>query len=338
VDPLTHGLLGATIGQGLFGRRLGARAMAAGAVAAMLPDVDFVVRAAGALGEWRYHRGPTHSLWLTVLVGLLLGFACARWERGSVRAWSLLFVLALVSHPLLDWCTTYGTQLLAPFSRRRFALDAVAIVDPLYSLVLAAALVAAAVWGVRSRAAATAGVLALLLTTGYLAYGLELNRRAEAMAGAQLAAAGVADARVQAYPTLLQLYQRRVVARRGDDVFVGWLSLWRPHPIEWQRFRVARDPLVDAARATEEGRTFEWFAMGQTAAGLHRSATGETVVEIDDLRYGFPSTPEWGIWGIRVRFDEEGRMDGPPAPIHRPLPAPVRALVAQIFRETFGRH
>ena len=31
---------------------------------------------------------------------------------------------------MLDWCTTFGTQLLAPVSRARFALDAIPIVDP----------------------------------------------------------------------------------------------------------------------------------------------------------------------------------------------------------------
>ena len=35
MDPLTHGLLGATIGQALFARRLGGGALLAGAAAAM---------------------------------------------------------------------------------------------------------------------------------------------------------------------------------------------------------------------------------------------------------------------------------------------------------------
>jgi hypothetical protein len=138
---------------------------------------------------------------------------------------------------------------------------------------------------------------------------------------------------VRAYPTLLQLYLRRIVARDGDEVRVGWLSLWSPRTIEWQRFTAARDPLVTAARETDEGRLLEWFAMGQTAAALHGSTAG-TVVEIDDLRYGFPSRPREGLWGIRARFDAGGHLEGRPERIDRPLPAPVRALVSQIFRET----
>ena len=335
MDPLTHGLLGATIGQALFARRLGGGALLAGAVAAMAPDIDVVMTATGPLGDWVYHRGVTHSLWVAPLLGPALGFAAARGQTGSRRAWTLLFGLALLSHPLLDWCTSYGTQLLAPLSARRFALDAVAIIDPAYSLVLLVALLVGASRGLASRAALISAAAALVLGIAYLGHGLRLNREAEARAREQLQAEGVRGAEVRAYPTLLQLYLRRLVAREGDEVRVGWLSLWSPQPIAWQRFADTRDPRVDAARQTGEGRILEWFAMGQTVASLHASATG-SVVEIDDLRYGFPSRPREGLWGIRVRFDAAGRIEGRPERIDRPLPASARALLVQIFRETFG--
>jgi inner membrane protein len=348
MDPLTHGFLGATIGQAAFRRRLGWRGVAAGATAAMLPDLDIVMNATGPMGEWLYHRSITHALWFPPVLAALLGQAAARGraaragggmptERpgdGRRRTWTLLFLLTLLSHPLLDWCTSYGTQLLAPFSNRRFALDAVAIIDPAYSLALLAALVVGAWRGVGSDGARSAAAAVLALTTAYLLYGLGLNGAAEAQARAELAAEGAPAAEVRAYPTLLQPYLRRIVARDGDDVRVGWLSLWSPRAIEWRRFTAARGPLVTAARETDEGRLLEWFAMGQTAAALHGANTG-TVVEIDDLRYGFPSRPREGLWGIRARFDAAGHLEGRPERIDRPLPAPVRALVGQIFRETF---
>ena len=63
-----------------------------------------------------------------------------------------------------------------------------------------------------------------------------------------------ASARVSAYPTLFQLPFRRVVARSGDEVRVGWLSLVAPRPIAWERFEAASGRAVEAARLTEEGR------------------------------------------------------------------------------------
>jgi inner membrane protein len=141
MDPLTHGLLGASLGQALSGPALGRRALAWGAVLAMVPDVDILLRSSDPFAEWRWHRGATHGIPVVLAAGCLLGWLLARRSGGPLRSWILLAMAALVSHPLLDWCTTYGTQLLAPFSSRRFALDWVAIVDPAYSLILAAGLV-----------------------------------------------------------------------------------------------------------------------------------------------------------------------------------------------------
>lgn len=336
MDPLTHGLLGATIGQAGFGRTLGRRALAWGAFAAMLPDVDVVlIPFAGPMGEWTYHRGLTHSLLVAPFVAWGLALLASRKTRDRFGSWLALLLIALVSHPVLDWCTTYGTQLLAPLSHRRFAIDAIAIVDVFYSGMLAAALLVGWARGALSGPARVAAALALAVSTGYIVHGQRLNIRAAALARQQLAAEGVSGAEVKAYPTLLQLYLRRVVAREPDAVRVGWISLWRPGPIAWRRFALPRDPLVDATRRTPEGRLFEWFALGQTAAAVLDSGAGK-VVEIDDLRYGFPASPESGLWGIRLRFDSDGRPTGPVERVDRPLPSSARMLLASLWRQTFS--
>jgi inner membrane protein len=241
----------------------------------------------------------------------------------------------LFTHPLLDVFTSYGTQLLAPFSRQRFALDAVGIIDPAYTLVLGAAVAVGGWRGVGSPAARVAAGAALGISSLYLLTGLELNRRAERIAATQLRAEGVTEATVSAYPTPLQLPLRRIVARNSPEVRVGWLSVLSPAPIEWQRFEEARGLRVDAARGTWEAQVLEWFAMGQTAARLEETAEG-AVVEIDDLRYGLPGEARDGLWGVRVRLDAAGRPAGPGERINRPLAAPPGELLAQIWRGALG--
>src|SRR5919106_876172 len=145
MDPVTQGVLGAAFGQAAFAHRLGRRAVGWGALGGLAPDLDLlVIPALGPLAEFRYHRGLTHALWFGPVVGSLLGWAVWRWHARRGREggegpgpWIGLFVLALFTHPLLDLFTTYGTQLLWPFSRHRFAIDAVAILDPLYTVPLA---------------------------------------------------------------------------------------------------------------------------------------------------------------------------------------------------------
>jgi inner membrane protein len=284
------------------------------------------------MAEWLWHRGPTHALWFGPVVGPALGLLLWKWKGGRFRDWAGLCAVALFTHPLLDAFTTYGTQLLAPFSRHRFAWDAVAIVDPLYTALAAALLASGMTFPPAARRVAWVG---LALSSAYVGLGLFVNQRAEAVARAQLVAEGVSVTRVSAYPTLFQLPFRRIVARSPDEVRVGWLSVLAPRPIVWERFEAAGGPLVEAARGTEEARVLEWFAMGEATPRVEPTADG-TVVEFDDLRYGFPGRPRDGLWGVRVRLDAAGRPIGHGERFDRELPAQASELFTRIWRETLG--
>jgi inner membrane protein len=197
VDPLTQGLLGASCGQALYGRALGRRAVVWGAAIGMTPDLDIVMNATGPMGEWLWHRGFTHALWFGPVIGPALGWLLWRWKGGRLRDWVGLAVVALFTHPFLDVFTSYGTQLLAPFSRQRFACDAVGIIDPAYSLMLGAA-IAVGLWrGGDSKTARLAAWAGLGLSTAYLFLGLDAGGRHPGGTGERLpdAAPAAASAR-----------------------------------------------------------------------------------------------------------------------------------------------
>src|SRR5687768_16542484 len=103
MDPPTHGLLGAVVGQA-FAPVLGRRALLYGAAINMLPDIDVVViPLLGELAEWRYYRTVTHSLPVLAGVGLALGWWLAR--RAGVRRalpWIAFALVTLLAHPLAD--------------------------------------------------------------------------------------------------------------------------------------------------------------------------------------------------------------------------------------------
>jgi len=54
--------------------------------------------------------------------------------QATIRNWQWLFFWALITHPLLDCFTMYGTQLFAPFSDMRVAWSTISVVDPFYTL------------------------------------------------------------------------------------------------------------------------------------------------------------------------------------------------------------
>lgn len=318
MDTLTQMLLGAVVAQAGFRRRLGRRAIVAGAALAAVPDFDVVAGwAGGTFATWEHHRGLTHSILFGPIVGPFFGWLLwrldARWydrrwrepPPEALRSWMFLAVLVLFTHPLIDLFTSYGTQLLWPFSTARFAINALPIIDPVYSLILLAAVLCGAFLRVRARLAADVAVLALLAIFAYSLAGWALNSRIETIARADFAR----PASVSAYPLLFQPYYRRVVATTPQAAYIGYYSVLNPKPIEWREYAMARGPAVDAVKETREARIFDWFSMYNLLWTQRTTPDGATLVEAYDLRYGMPGT-DLSFWGIRARV-----RDGASSPV-----------------------
>jgi inner membrane protein len=146
VDPLTHLATGVICSQFVPAPSRWWAALA-GALFAVLPDVDYFFIFWDRLSFIRYHRGFTHSLValpLFALAGALLGrfIGGPRWFKPLL----ILGLVVLASHLLLDLATSYGTQLLNPFSRRRLSLDWIFIIDPYFTALLMAGAIAALAW------------------------------------------------------------------------------------------------------------------------------------------------------------------------------------------------
>ncbi|ULU24325.1 metal-dependent hydrolase [Dyella terrae] len=118
----THAVVPLMLGAAAGRQRISGRLLAAGALAAMLPDADVLafhlhIPYANAFG----HRGATHSIAFAALLGLLAALAHRSLNSTAQRAgW---FVgLATLSHPLLDACTDggLGVALWWPFSDARW--------------------------------------------------------------------------------------------------------------------------------------------------------------------------------------------------------------------------
>mgnify|MGYP003333197179 CR=1 FL=1 len=343
MDPVTHLLVGAVVGRAVAGRKLGfTQAACWGAVAAELPDIDVLVSFAAAdepLDMLVRHRGVTHSLWFPPVVGLLSGFMVSRLAllqtRASPWTWVLLFTAALLSHPLLDFCTHYGTQLLAPFSDRRFSVPALPIVEPLYTGIFLVGLLVAT-WLVRrsrARAAELACVLTLVASTAYLLLGLRLNTAAENWARKDLAGRSADVAVVYAFPTLLQLPYRRVVARTAGEDWVGFVSMAHPCPIAWDH-RVRDDQaLVGLLRQSYGGRIFEWFANGLTAA-----YSDDRRVFLADLRFGFLPDVLSSLWRLEADVGGEQHPLGTARFVQSPRPATSAANILELLRAAYPRN
>ncbi len=150
MDSLTHIVLGAAMGEALLGKKTGKKAMLWGALAASLPDIDvFFTPFFDPIDALFIHRGITHSFLFVILSSPILGWLFSRVsplplgqpQVGSVArqrgaSWYSFFFILILSHPLLDSCTMYGTGIFEPFSHYRAQFTSLFIVEPLYTLPL----------------------------------------------------------------------------------------------------------------------------------------------------------------------------------------------------------
>ncbi len=169
MDPVTHVATGLILSQLLPipSRVWGA---VAGAVFALLPDLDYLLMSVDRLAFLRHHRGFTHSL-IAIPLFALLGAGLGRALAGP-RWFQPLFVLGLavlVSHLLLDLATPFGTQIFSPFTRRRVALDWLFINPYLTSLLVVGACAALFLpnWGRQAGAFFLAAAVAYTFLCGF---------------------------------------------------------------------------------------------------------------------------------------------------------------------------
>jgi inner membrane protein len=117
----SHAAVPIALAVGAGRRAIPSRLLAAGAVAAMLPDLDVLSFHFGiAYGDAFGHRGATHSLFFAAVLGLVALAFAARLRATRVAAFTFVAASA-ASHGLLDMLTDGGSgiALFWPFSAER---------------------------------------------------------------------------------------------------------------------------------------------------------------------------------------------------------------------------
>jgi len=283
MDSVTQAVLGAAVGVAVMGRRTGVwKAAAAGAVAGTVPDLDVLVSHGDPVLDMVQHRSHSHSLFWLSLAGPVAGWLLARLlGEGALRwRWSLAIWLGLVTHPLLDAFTVYGTQLLQPFSDRPYGLGSVFIVDPFYTVPLMVGLA----WALRSRGSPrglAANRLALAVSCAYLGWGVAVQQHVETAARESLAAHGVAAQRVLVSPAAFTSGLWRVVAIDDGHYYEGFRSLFDRSPhVAFDRYDrgAALEPAMASIDAVRRLQAF--------SHGYYRLFERGDRLMISDLRMG----------------------------------------------------
>jgi inner membrane protein len=272
MDNLTHSLAGALLGQmGL--KRSSRLAMAGCILGANAPDIDVFAPFFLPVDNIAFHRGPTHALWgLPVMAAavVLLLWLYDRWRPGKEGALPFrvgpLFVavlIAVASHPFLDWLTTYAVAFFAPFGDRWYSANAIFIIDWVYWILLIAG-----IWWSRRRYKAgrpDAGRPAQLmggLLLAYIAGNVAWSAHAERTTADTLRRRGIEPRLIVPSPPPLAFWNRTIAWRSdtqgGSGSFTPGQGLQLNPNVEPLRLS---DPRFLRARAERRGvRSFLYWS------------------------------------------------------------------------------
>jgi inner membrane protein len=286
MDSLSQLVLGSTVAALATPSIHRRKAMLVGAVLGTLPDLDsFPLAWIGVdpVGVMTWHRGPSHSLFVLALVGWALWLLLKRaWQpvRAAPRPWFLAIQLALITHPLLDAFTIYGTQLWWPIPTRPIMGGSMFIIDPLYTLPLVVACIVALIRP-SGRFAQNALIVGFGLSSAYLAWSLFAQARVDHLAQRDLSAFKLQHAPRFVSPTAFNTLLWRVVVMTPNGYLEGYHSLAADRkPIQFKHFESDTAALALVASYPAVAR-LTWFNHGFMSA---EAREGRLVVS--DLRMG----------------------------------------------------
>ncbi|KAA8598885.1 metal-dependent hydrolase [Vibrio cyclitrophicus] len=300
MDPLTQGVLGASLSQSASRKQNLVVAGVLGLLSGLAPDLDALIKSqSDPLLALEFHRQFTHSLFFIPIGSLICALALHHLiakRRGLSFKQSWLFcALGYGTHALLDACTTYGTQLLWPLTNARFAWNTISIIDPVYTLPILILLVFATL----KRAPWIARV-AFAWALVYPTLGMIQRDRAEAI-GWQLAEERQhTPIRLEAKPSFANILVWKVVYETEahyhvDAVRVGTSVITYPGE-SIAKLNVGRDlPWLDLdSQQAKDIERFRWFSNGYIA----QDPADE--LRIIDVRYSIVPNQMKALWSIKL--------------------------------------
>ncbi len=299
MDPLSQAVFGANLSQCFTSKKHFKVATLAGVLGGLFPDIDVLIRSStDPLLALQFHRHFTHSLFMVAPMALPVALFVWLLFRKSISFKYVFFYafLGVLTHGLLDSCTSYGTQLLWPFSTARIAWNNISIIDPLLTI---PALVGV-IWADRKKNRRIAhGTFVFMIL--YLLFGVYQRDLATKAATEIAKARQHIFTRIEAKPSMGNLFLWRTLYETPENIFyvdaihVGpgfkpkiypgnSIAHWSPDSVE---------PKIPLGSVLEEDiQRFDWFSDRY----LVKSQAYPLV--IGDLRYAtLPNSLE-PLWGI----------------------------------------
>ena len=231
-------------------------------------------------------------LLLTITIAVVFFFrlfkSYIREDQSDVTAtycdWVKLHFWAIFTHPLLDSCTTYGTQLFQPFWDYRVAFHNVSVADPAYTVPFLLFLVSASLVIHNRRLREILNWAGILFGFAYLSWSFYNKSKVDKVFESSLAAQGIEYKRYLTTPTILNNILWNCIAEGDTTYHQGFYSLLDKKPVVKDIMTIPKHR--SNSQPFEHQRPFEmlkWFSNGYYNV-LPRAEEG--LWQYNDLRFG----------------------------------------------------
>ena len=307
MDPVSQGLFGAVFSQSASNKKELKKATIIGFGAGMLADIDIFIRSsADPLIAVEYHRQFTHSLIFIPLGGLIAALIFRLFFRKKIK-FSQIYLYSTIgyaTHCFLDACTTYGTELFWPFSDMKVALSSISVIDPVFTLVLAAFVII----GFKRRSVNISRI-GILFCISYLMFGFYQHGRAEKFLLNAAALRGHSVEKIIVHPTLGNLVLWRGVYQSGDRFYVDAVraGIFSDEKL-YQGSSIKKFDIKNLNSEIENGSVLfnDIVRFNHFTSGFLVISPGTTDL-IGDLRYSAIPNGIQPLWGIQIDTENPGQ-------------------------------
>ena len=269
----------------------------------MFPDIDIFFRSNhDPLLFLEFHRQFTHSLIFIPVGGFIFtiifyGIFFRIIPFGFLKTW-LFATLGYGTHGLLDACTSYGTQLLWPFSNERISWNNISIIDPLFTIPVLIFLVLSII-----KRKSLWAKIALGWAIIYLCLGFIQNHRAEKVAREIVAQRSHHPEIISVKPSFGNLILWKIIYQHNDYFYIDAVNIG-PKKEVFAGQKIKKFYKSDLSYYNDLGMIqkkdidrFLWFSQDFVAINPQNE------YELLDIRYSNLPNEIGGLWGIRLTSD-----------------------------------
>lgn len=336
MDSISQAVLGACIGELTLGKKLGNKAQLIGALAGTIPDLDVLANlfTTDEIVRLQIHRSWTHSMFIHFVLAWLFALLSARWSKKkevSFQRWYWFWFLGFFTHAILDCFTTYGTQLLLPFSNVLVGFNNIAVADPFWTIpflvLLAVSLFIRNTNPWRLRFAWTGMSWALI----YLAWTFTNKYEVHQRFSNALRDQNISANEISTTPAILNNWLWSCIATTQDTLYVAETTLWN----EQSSITFSRYPrnlnLLQTHPKQHDVDVLNWFGQGKTIAQLNSDTLRFYAVKWGRFSYEYED-PEraFGIYWILAQ-------DGKSFPTHQVQPQMNQAAFGKMWDVLLAR-